>query len=143
VRKVPPASGRARRRVGSVVVTQLGKAWLVALDQDDLAGLALLLAPFLQTASDRPQASPLMLTCSQVALRAGAHVETVRRAWRSGALHASGKVGRSPRFTPADVDSWLSSPRELNAPRRSGRRLADQPRPVHHRPLKDALKGYV
>ncbi len=118
-------------------MTALARALLDSLDDDGLAELAERLAPFLapRLAPATPvETQEAMLTCSQAAQRAGAHVETVRRAVRSGALRA-GRVGRSPRIAPADLDAWVrASGRDeqtsrSRAPRATGKR----------RPLADAL----
>ena len=91
-------------------MTELGHALLDSLDEDDLAELAYRLAPFLPLRLGRPETLPeeAMLTCGQAAQRAGTHVETIRRAVRSGALHA-GRAGRSPRIAPGDLNSWMHS----------------------------------
>ena len=120
-------------------MTALARSLLGSLDADDLAELAERLAPFLapRLATATPvETQEAMLTCSQAARRAGAHVETIRRAVRSGALRA-GRVGRSPRIAPTDLDAWLrGSARDeqtslLRAPRATGKR----------RPLADALRS--
>ena len=51
-----------------------------------------------------------LLTCSEAAEHAHVHVETIRRAVRSGALPAR-RVGQSPRITAGDLDGWLGAPR--------------------------------
>jgi excisionase family DNA binding protein len=120
-------------------MTALARALLDSLDEDTLDALAERLAPLLapRLAPATPvETQDAMLTCAQAAQRAGTHVETIRRAVRSGALRA-GRVGRSPRIAPADLDSWLrGSARDeqtsrSRAPRATGRR----------RPLADALRS--
>ncbi len=120
-------------------MTPLGRALLDALDEDDLDTLAERLIPRLapRLASAKPvDVADAMLTCAEAAQRAGTHVETVRRAVRSGALRA-GRAGRSPRIAPADLDAWLrGSGRDQPAPR------SRTPRPTGERhPLADALRS--
>jgi len=120
-------------------MTALARALLDALDDDDLVELAERLAPLLPPR--RAPAKPLetqeaMLTCAQAAQQAGTHVETIRRAVRSGALRA-GMAGRSPRIAPADLDAWLrGSGRNGQTPR------SRAPQPTgKRRPLADALRS--
>ncbi|MGI8712388.1 MAG: helix-turn-helix domain-containing protein [Solirubrobacteraceae bacterium] len=119
-------------------MTDLWRGLLTAADPDDLAELAKLLSPLLEP--ERREVSPaVMLTCSQAAQRAGTHVETIRRAVRSGALPA-GRVGRSLRIAPSHIDAWLSgdrcrvsAPRPLDRGPRAGRSRAAR------RPLADTF----
>jgi excisionase family DNA binding protein len=118
----------------------LGRLLLDALDEGDLTELAERLAPLVppRLAPTNPvEMAEAMLTCSQAAQRTGTHVETIRRAVRSGALRA-GKAGRSPRIAPADLDSWLrGNGRSARQTRRS-----PAPRPTgKRRPLADALRS--
>jgi hypothetical protein len=74
--------------------------------------LADLLAPhLLERIEPAPHEPTQLLTCAQAAAHAGTHVETVRRAVRSGALEAAGWVGRSPRITPMALATWLTCER--------------------------------
>ena len=120
-------------------MTELGRALLDALDEDDLAELAERLAPLVtpRLAPAKPvEAAEVMLTCSEAALRTGTHVETIRRAVRSGALRA-GTAGRSARIAPADLGAWLRG----SAPDgRTSRPRAPQPT-GKRRPLADALRS--
>jgi excisionase family DNA binding protein len=106
------------------------------LDDETLDLLAALLAPRLEALAkcNRDCGHSGLLTCSEAARRTGTHVETIRRAVRSGALPA-GKVGRSPRIAPADLDAWLSAGNERPAQR------APRPRRPRtgRRPLADAM----
>jgi excisionase family DNA binding protein len=80
----------------------------IELTDRELDRLADLLAPRIRARSDADASAPAaLLTCAQAAQRAGAHIETIRRAVRSGALPA-GRVGRSARIEPADLDAWLA-----------------------------------
>lgn len=120
-------------------MTGLGRALLDALDDDDLGELAGRLAPFLaprRAPATHVETQEAMLTCAQAAQRAGAHVETIRCAVRSGALRA-GRVGRSPRIASADLDAWVrGSGRHGQTPR------SRAPRPTgKRRPLADALRS--
>ena len=119
-------------------MTELGHALLDSLDEDDLAELAYRLAPFLPVRLERPTTLPeeTMLTCGQAAQRAGTHVETIRRAVRSGALLA-GRTGRSPRIAPADLDSWMhTGERDTRKPRSRSPRSTTK-----RRTLADALSS--
>ena len=119
-------------------MTGLGQALLDSLDEDDLAELAYRLAPFLPLRLERPKTLPeeTMLTCGQAAQRAGTHVETIRRAVRSGALHA-GRAGRSPRIAPADLDRWMHrGERNTGKPRSRASRSTTK-----RRTLADALNS--
>lgn len=122
-------------------MTDLWRGLLNAADLDDLAELAKLLSPLLPEPDRREVSAAVMLTCSQAAQRARTHVETIRRAVRSGALPA-GRVGRSLRIAPSHLDAWLSGDRRASAPRPPGGRRprASRPRPAR-RPLADAFAG--
>jgi hypothetical protein len=94
----------------------LAHAVLADLDTDALASLADLLAPhLLERIEPAPRELTQLLTCAQAASRADTHVETVRRAARSGALEAAGWVGRSPRITPMALTAWLACERRAKA----------------------------
>lgn len=119
----------------------LARALLDDLDADGeaLDRLAELLAPHMAAHTATPQAAPSerLLTCAEAAQRTGVHIETIRRAVRSGALRA-GRAGRSPRIAPADLDAWLAG-----ADRAAGR--TPQPRARRPRttrkPLATALEA--
>lgn len=123
-------------------MTDLWRGLLNAADPDDLAELAKLLSPLLLE-PEREEVSAaggeVMLSCSQAAQRAGTHVETIRRAVRSGALPA-GRVGRSLRIAPSHLDAWLSVDGRCASARRppARRPRASRPRPAR-RPLADAF----
>jgi excisionase family DNA binding protein len=110
---------------------QLAQAVLADLDSDGLDRLAELLAPRLARIATAPthSAEPL-LTCAETAIWARVHVETIRRAVRSGALHAY-RVGREWRIASADLEAWLNreKPREHSARPRT-RRRSTRPRPM-------------
>ena len=101
----------------------------VGLSPSELRGLADALRPYLQT---EPAA---LLTPREAAQRAGVHVETVRRAVRSGALPAS-HAGRVVRIEPGDLDAWLGGTQQPYRAR-TRRRRSSAPRG----PLADALTG--
>jgi excisionase family DNA binding protein len=114
------------------VTSQLVDAVLADLDADALDRLAELLAPRLQARLAAPTPD-VLLTCAQAAARAGVHVESIRRAVRSGVLQA-GSVGRSPRISTADLDGWVATPRRRGSSRRRARTST-----VARRPLAEAL----
>jgi len=68
-----------------------GLAWLTTLDADHIAGLVERLRPHF--ADLEPSEHAPLMSCSQAARQAGVHVETIRRATRSGALKCAGRVG--------------------------------------------------
>jgi excisionase family DNA binding protein len=116
---------------------QLAEAVLADLDGDALDRLAELLAPRLPGIVTAPaRFTEPLLTCAEAASRARTHVETIRRAIRSGALRAY-HVGREWRIAPADLDAWLNlkQPRE-RLPRPGVRRPS-----TRGRPLADALSA--
>jgi excisionase family DNA binding protein len=77
-----------------------------------------------------------LLSCAEAAERAGVHVETIRRAVRSGALRAV-CAGRALRIAAADLDAWLT--RNNEPPVRPSLRLRAQRPGGLRRPLADAL----
>lgn len=119
-------------------MTALGRALLDSLDADDLDALAERIAPHLapRLVPAEPFEEEVMLTCMQAAQRPGTHVETIRRAVRSGALR-SGRVGRSARIVPADLDAWLGSSQRPSHTRRSPAPRSTRKR----RTLGDALRS--
>jgi excisionase family DNA binding protein len=118
-------------------VTTLAKALLEELDDEALDALAMKLAPRLVgliSAAEKQSWPDGLLTCGQAAQRVNVHVETVRRAVRSGAL-AAGRVGRSPRIAVTDLDAWLATRPRRGTGARAGTRGATAGR----RPLTEAL----
>jgi len=116
---------------------QLASALLDSLDDAALDRLAELLAPRIEARLDSPPAAApdTPLSCGEAAELAGVHVETIRRAARSGKLPCV-RAGTAVRIDPAGLDAWLTT----------GRRPAATPRarPRHRRtgtPLKDALNA--
>jgi excisionase family DNA binding protein len=90
-------------------VSSLWNSLLAQADAEDRAALASTVAEELrqlveETASTSPSTMPL-LSPADVAARCGVHVETVRRAIRSGQLPAL-KVGSRFRIDPADINRW-------------------------------------
>ncbi len=76
-----------------------------------------------------------LLTCSEAAEHAHVHVETIRRAVRSGTLPAR-RVGQSPRITAGDLDAWLGAPRR----RQDSAAWSKPPSPgTRRRPLAEAV----
>jgi excisionase family DNA binding protein len=115
-------------------VSDLARALLAELDGEALDLFADRLAPRLQQRIGTPTGTEILLTCRQAADRAGLHVETIRRAVRSGALRA-GRAGRSLRIWPADLEAWLDRGEPSDrTPRRSPRQ-----RKAGRRPLAEAL----
>ena len=115
-------------------------ALLDELDEQALDRLAELLGPRLEALTKMRTTTPagVLLSCSQAATRAGVHVETIRRAVRSGALKVRGRVGKQPRIAPADLDKWLATGMR-------GESMAPRPRrrPPSQRsqPLRDTFKS--
>lgn len=60
-------------------------------------------------------AGATLLTVQEAAHHAACHVETLRRAIRSGALHAS-QVGSTWRVAPADLKTWMEAPTRPREP---------------------------
>jgi excisionase family DNA binding protein len=118
---------------------QLAQALLAELDDQALEQLAELLAPHLRARVGLPDVTvpEALLTPPQAAQQAGVHVETIRRAVRSGAL-ASSTAGRAVRIAPADLNSWLTG-----GQRKRRKRLPQRRAPAGRagRPLADALAG--
>jgi hypothetical protein len=120
----------------------LAHAVLADLDTEALAALADLLAPHLLERIDPAQRElTQLLTCAQAGSRTGTHVETVRRAVRSGALEAAGWVGRSPRITPMALATWLTCERRVKGgqPDRRRPRRDAATRNATRRPMTSAL----
>lgn len=124
--------------MGGSAVTELGRALLDQLGPDDLDRLAALLAPRLADVDlqDATDPGPL-LTCAEAARRSGCHVETIRRAARSGAL-SNVRAGRSLRIRADDLEAWLSRSR---TPGRTARRQRATSSRTIRRPMRDALAG--
>jgi excisionase family DNA binding protein len=124
-------------------MSDIARALVAELDDDALDRLAEMLAPRILARLDALQfpahgfpasaAPEALLTCGQAAERAGVHVETIRRAARSGALPAA-RAGRVVRISPADLSAWLEDARKPVAVGSSRRR-----RPRTGRTLADAL----
>jgi excisionase family DNA binding protein len=102
------------------------------LTDAEFAALADRLAPLI---AERLASPPGLLTPHEAARRTGTHVETIRRAVRTGALPAS-RAGRAVRIDADDLDRWLRV--DHGARSHAGRRLA-RPRAARRRPLADAL----
>lgn len=94
-------------------MSALWASLLAQADSDDHAALAnALLAellPLLGETTSPVAESEAMLSPAQVASRCGVHVETVRRAIRSGRLPAM-KIGARFRIDPDDLGRWTSAP---------------------------------
>lgn len=91
------------------IVRELARSLTKALDDESLATLAGRLRPFLN-GGDAPQdRGGALLTTGQAASAANVHVETIRRAVRAGHLVIAGKVGRSPRIAPEELQRWLGA----------------------------------
>ena len=101
----------------------------VALSSSELRELADALRPYLRADPDA------LLTPREAAQRAGVHIETVRRAVRSGALPAS-HAGRAVRIQLGDLDAWLGC-----APRPEPTQARRRRSSTQNRPLADALAG--
>jgi len=113
-------------------VTDIARALIDDLDDDTLDHLAELLAPRILARFEPAPVEPAdLLTCAEAAAQAHVHVETIRRAARSGALPAA-RAGRTVRIAPADLSAWLQdaqTPVSVSRPRarrsKGGRTLAD------------------
>ena len=101
---------------------------MIVLGDDDLRILAEHLAPLIaeRIGPAPPGDAPALLTPQAAAARAGVHVETIRRAYRSGALPCA-RAGNAVRIDAADLDAWLAAPRNVRAPhpRRNGSPMRD------------------
>jgi len=116
---------------------QLAAALLAELGDAELDRLAELLAPRIEARLDSPPAAApdTLLSCGEAAELAGVHVETIRRAARSGKLPCV-RAGTAVRINPGDLDAWLTTGRRPVATSRA--------RPRQRRtgnPLKDALNA--
>lgn len=87
------------------IARQVARVLAGGLDEDSVSALAARLRPYLEADSG----SDRLLTASEAAERANVHVETVRRAIRSGDLSVAGKVGRSLRISVSAIDEWLAA----------------------------------
>jgi excisionase family DNA binding protein len=116
----------------------LAAALLAELDDQALDELAALLAPRLaQLATPvEDRAADELLTAAEAAGRAKAHVETIRRAVRSGDLPAQ-RIGRALRIAAGDLDRWLTGAE----PVRTVGRPRSRPRSSNRRPLAGALSN--
>jgi excisionase family DNA binding protein len=94
--------------VAGPLVRELARVLPRALDDDALRDLAAKLHPHLADRS-RETSGLRLMTAAEVAEHAHVHVETVRRAIRTGQLSAAARIGRSPRLAPVAVDSWLAA----------------------------------
>jgi excisionase family DNA binding protein len=111
-----------------------------ALDDEVAARLAARVRPFL-TGPTSGDAEDRLLTVAEAATRAHVHVETIRRAVRDGRLAIAGRVGRSARIEPAEVDRWLAESSDADGTIRTPpvRRIR-RPRQPNEYSLKAALK---
>lgn len=110
-----PASddGRRQRLDDDADVLRLIRAFAQglpeALDDEVAARLAARVRPFLSgPAVDGEASADRLLTVAEAASRAHVHIETIRRAVRDGRLTIAGRVGRSLRIQPAEVDRWMA-----------------------------------
>jgi excisionase family DNA binding protein len=113
---------------------------LAALDEEAAAKLAARIGPYVD--ASRNTSRDRLLTPTEVARLAHVHVETVRRAVRAGRLRAVGRVGRSPRIHPLDVERWIAD--GFNGNGTIGRRVvrrARRPRSAGERSLKAVFRN--
>jgi excisionase family DNA binding protein len=113
-----------------------------ALDDEMAARLAARVRPFL-TAATSGEGVPAdrLLTVAEAASRAHVHVETIRRAVRHGRLAIAGRVGRSSRIHPREVDRWLAGASDTNGTiELPPVRRTPRPRQPNEHSLKAALK---
>jgi excisionase family DNA binding protein len=134
--RVTVATGARQTPAGGLTclfsVSRRPEQLLTALTDAELEALADRLAPLI---AERLASPPGLLTPHEAARRAGVHVETIRRAVRTGALPAS-RAGRAVRIDADDLDRWLRQ--EHGARAHAGRRRP-RPRAAGRRPLADAL----
>jgi excisionase family DNA binding protein len=107
-------------------MSSLWNSLLAQADAEDLAALAGAVAAELRQqregagSTDTPDTA--MLSPAEVAVRCGVHVETVRRAIRSGQLPAV-RIGSRLRIDPSDLNSWgATSERDHATPSVQARR---------------------
>jgi excisionase family DNA binding protein len=93
--------------IASALVSELARALPAALDDDGLERLAARLQPYLKSRLGDPSDDPRLMTAAEAADRAHVHVETVRRAIRSGRLPVAARIGRSVRLSPMAIEAWL------------------------------------
>ena len=113
-----------------------------ALDDEMAARLAARMRPFLteSTSFDQVPADRL-LTVADAASRAHVHIETIRRAVRDGRLAIAGRVGRSARIEPLELDRWLAGASDAGGTiRTSSARRVRRPRQTNEYSLKAAFK---
>jgi excisionase family DNA binding protein len=113
-----------------------------ALDDEVAARLAARVRPFLTAATSGGEArADRLLTVAEAATRAHVHVETIRRAVRDGRLAIAGRVGRSARIEPAELDRWLAEASDPDGRMRTPAVRHDRrPRQPNEYSLKAALK---
>ncbi|MGC9222267.1 MAG: helix-turn-helix domain-containing protein, partial [Solirubrobacteraceae bacterium] len=87
-------------------MSELGRSLIGQLDAADLELLATRLRELAPLPRPVSESRPL-LTPAEAAARATVHVETIRRAVRSGALKAR-RAGRATRIDPEDLAAWLT-----------------------------------
>jgi excisionase family DNA binding protein len=120
------------------IAQHVARALPTQLDEATLAELAARLAPYL-AARDVPNSA--LLTAAEAAARANVHVDTIRRAVRSGDLRVAGKVGRSLRITAVAIDDWIGAGASPGDP--PSRPVRRRPRPIAQSTvysLREALK---
>jgi excisionase family DNA binding protein len=93
--------------LGKALARQMAHALPQALNDVALATLAARLVPYLPQRTDS-ETGDRLLTTKEAAERARVHVETIRRAIRSGELAVAGRVGRSARLRAVEIDRWLA-----------------------------------
>lgn len=118
-------------------MSRFGRTLLEQLDPGDLEELRRLLG--LDRPGDPGEVEVVkagrLLTVAEAAARAHVHVETVRRAVRSGALRAS-RAGRAVRVEQTDLEAWLRRPRASS-------RAESNPRPGRRRRARRSVMGDV
>jgi excisionase family DNA binding protein len=131
---------RSRSALEADVLGPLVDAIPALMDEHALLELARRLQPLL-AAREQPYELPsedLLLTCSEAALHARVHVETIRRAVRSGLIPVAARIGRSPRISHSALDSWLAATTAHSTrPDQETRVRPRAPRPGHAGSLRD------
>ena len=124
-------------------VRELARSLPDVLDDETLAILAERLRPHLAPGMKPEAHGEPLLTAAQAAELTGVHVETIRRAVRAGNLLVAGRIGRSPRIRPLELDRWVAETSGAGAKiRRATRRRASRSRdPENTYSLKAAFRA--
>lgn len=129
-------------------MSTLWDSLLAQADADDRAALASALVAELcqqlEEAASQDGAPEAMLSPAEVAIRCGVHVETIRRAIRSGRLPAV-RIGSRLRVDSSDLERWSAAPEQTHSTQSSPRRHRRQRRAggVMTQAVKDLYPGHT